>query len=651
MIADGGYIYVCGATSMGKQVRDELELALGSADYLERLKTEQRYVEELWNATSKIRQEQSVGCLQRLASTPPPSEPAKSAPLPGCALRVEGLAREPAKSAEELKAVFQRGLEQRAVAENAMNAESSRSHVIFTVFLAQDVPSQQGGVERVTSKLHFCDLGGCERLKKTEVEQDRDRRLEAIEINKSLSALGDVIEAIAKKRKYIPYRNHKLTQLLQDALGGSAKALMYVNCSPAQSSIKETVTALKLASHIATTASEKCKKSFSNSFVMGAFALPVQVSCSGTSFASSGGQPSLALNMNITIPLVDLMATLADLQKASQASQQGPVQDDNRMFLEPEDLEIASLMESRRVESKGQEVAPKESREVPQWELMPPPTPQKDLQCQTIRITNLIKGLKSTEVESVFSSKVGPVRDCSVRDTTARITFDAANHAKLAVERFNGSILDTLPDVGRWQSPAGIEPHAAEQPRSRTLRARSRTPESYTCSLAAVLLFSSVSRLQSTAKAANSPRQPVPWNNTGTVLRDTLERHLGSEVDSDCHYRRGDCWLTLAAVKKVQAGTTQSPGTDSLKVLYKGSIIKVALDAAEEAQATGVVKAHRHPRGELDLLRVLPNEAVPEQRSETLLAGWAAMRSASEMLAEVMQDCERDSFDTVLPMP
>jgi len=246
--------------------------------------------------------------------------------------------------------------------------------------------------------------------------------------------------------------------------------------------------------------------------------------------------------MNITIPLVDLMATLADLQKASQASQQGPVQDDNRMFLEPEDLEIASLMESRRVESKGQEVAQKESREVPQWELMPPPTPQKDLQCQTIRITNLIKGLKSTEVESVFSSKVGPVRDCSVPDTTARITFDAANHAKLAVERFNGSILES--NV------------AGEKPDSRVLYL-----------------------------------QPVPWNNTGTVLRDTLERHLGSEVDSDCHYRRGDCWLTLAAVKKVQAGTTQSPGTDSLKVLYKGSIIKVALDSAEEAQATGVVKA------------------------------------------------------------
>ena len=117
-------------------------------------------------------------------------------------------------------------------------------------------------------------------------------------------------------------------------------------------------------------------------------------------------------------------------------------------------------------------------------------------------------------------AQVGPVRDCSVRDTTARITFDAANHAKLAVERFNGSILDTLPDLARWQSPAGIEPHAAEPPRSRTLRARSRTPESYTCSLAAVLCC--VFQDFKPAKAARSLRQPVPWNNTGTVLRDTL---------------------------------------------------------------------------------------------------------------------------------
>eukprot|EP00440_Ansanella_granifera_P063333 gb/GFBE01068674.1/.p1 GENE.gb/GFBE01068674.1/~~gb/GFBE01068674.1/.p1 ORF type:complete len:794 (+),score=111.61 gb/GFBE01068674.1/:1-2382(+) len=156
-------------------------------------------------------------------------------------VQVDGLAQESSKNAEELKAIFERGLTQRSIAGHSLNSESSRSHVIFTVKL--QARARCG--ELVTSKLHFCDLGGCERLKKTEAEGDR--RLEAIEINKSLSALGDVIEAVAGKRKHIPYRNHKLTQLLQDALGGSAKAMMYVNCSPAQSCVRETVVALQLA--------------------------------------------------------------------------------------------------------------------------------------------------------------------------------------------------------------------------------------------------------------------------------------------------------------------------------------------------------------------------------------------------------------------
>ncbi|CAK9117557.1 unnamed protein product [Durusdinium trenchii] len=169
-------------------------------------------------------------------------------------VQVEGLAKERASEEHELQAIFQRGLEQRAVAAHAMNAESSRSHVLFTVYLTKEDSDR-------TSKLHFCDLGGCERLKKTEVEKDQDRKLEAIEINKSLSALGDVIEAIARKKKYIPYRNHKLTQLLQDALGGTAKALMYVNCSPSSATIRETANALKLANrakNVVNLASEPC---------------------------------------------------------------------------------------------------------------------------------------------------------------------------------------------------------------------------------------------------------------------------------------------------------------------------------------------------------------------------------------------------------
>merc|ERR1719258_20839 len=89
------------------------------------------------------------------------------------------------------------------------------------------------------------DLAGSERLKKSEVEGSQQK--EAIEINKSLTALGDVIESLTKKQKQIPYRNHKLTQVMQDSLGGTAKTLMFVNCSPASSNVDETTMSLKYA--------------------------------------------------------------------------------------------------------------------------------------------------------------------------------------------------------------------------------------------------------------------------------------------------------------------------------------------------------------------------------------------------------------------
>merc|ERR1712232_588893 len=90
-----------------------------------------------------------------------------------------------------------------------------------------------------------CDLAGSERLKKSEVTGEEQK--EAIEINKSLTALGDVIEALTKQSRTIPYRNHKLTEVMQDALGGTAKTLMFVNCSPASSNAEETMMSLKYA--------------------------------------------------------------------------------------------------------------------------------------------------------------------------------------------------------------------------------------------------------------------------------------------------------------------------------------------------------------------------------------------------------------------
>merc|ERR1719161_658893 len=94
-------------------------------------------------------------------------------------------------------------------------------------------------------KITLCDLAGSERLKKSEATGDQMK--EAQSINKSLTALGDVIEALTKNAKHIPYRNHKLTQLLSDSLGGNAKTLMFVNCSPAGSNSDESNSSLSYA--------------------------------------------------------------------------------------------------------------------------------------------------------------------------------------------------------------------------------------------------------------------------------------------------------------------------------------------------------------------------------------------------------------------
>jgi hypothetical protein len=155
---------------------------------------------------------------------------------------VENLAEEECRDTDALSNLWDRGCKNRKVAATAMNSESSRSHLMFTVkIISRNLETQQ----QIKGKLMLIDLAGSERLKKSEVTGEAQK--EAIEINKSLTALGDVMEALTKNSKQIPYRNHRLTQVMQDALGGTSKTLMFVNCSPASSNVDETVMSLKYA--------------------------------------------------------------------------------------------------------------------------------------------------------------------------------------------------------------------------------------------------------------------------------------------------------------------------------------------------------------------------------------------------------------------
>lgn len=124
-----------------------------------------------------------------------------------------------------------------------MNTNSSRSHLLLLLRL-QGTDKVTNAVTRGT--LALVDLAGSERISKTEATGQR--LVEAAAINKSLSALGQVFSALRTNAMHVPYRNSKLTQLMQGSLGGDGKACLFVNISPLASNLSETVSTLQFGS-------------------------------------------------------------------------------------------------------------------------------------------------------------------------------------------------------------------------------------------------------------------------------------------------------------------------------------------------------------------------------------------------------------------
>jgi kinesin family protein 3/17 len=157
---------------------------------------------------------------------------------------IPGLTRVPVSNSVEVLDVLWEGAKARSVAATDMNEHSSRSHTVFQVYLEINLPN-----ETRRSKICLVDLAGSEKWKSHQLSQFSEARIkELTSINRSLSALGNCISALLKTgRAHIPYRDSKLTRLLQDSLGGNTRTIFVVTLSPSFSCSEETLSTLQFA--------------------------------------------------------------------------------------------------------------------------------------------------------------------------------------------------------------------------------------------------------------------------------------------------------------------------------------------------------------------------------------------------------------------
>jgi len=184
----------------------------------------------------------SGGAGAAAAADAPPKLEVRPSKKKGGGVEIAGLTSLRVENEAQAEEALAAALSRRAVAATEMNAGSSRAHTIFVLDLAGTHAAK--GVS-VRGRLNLCDLAGSERVERSGATGERLK--EAIAINKSLTTLASVFDAIRTKAAHVPFRDSKLTQCLRDCLSGDGKTMMLINLSPSENDRSETLSTLRFA--------------------------------------------------------------------------------------------------------------------------------------------------------------------------------------------------------------------------------------------------------------------------------------------------------------------------------------------------------------------------------------------------------------------
>eukprot|EP00667_Euglena_gracilis_P001120 EG_transcript_1120 len=269
---------------------------------------------------------------------------------------VRGVQTKAVRTWPEVERLIEAGFRSRHTATTAMNAASSRSHAILQLTLTQTEALGTVGAREIVktrrSRINLVDLAGSEKISKSEVQGQNQK--EAININKSLTTLGRVIDLLVKRDGHIPYRDSVLTSLLSDSLGGNSRTTMVAALSPAAMNFEETLSTLRYASRTRLIVNVvKVNEDAAAALIRD---LQREVASLRATMGGGGYYEDSADVQEMRRQLQQMEALIQSLQQREQQEQLEVDQRDRQWEVEREDLETKHRLELEEMEARADEL-------------------------------------------------------------------------------------------------------------------------------------------------------------------------------------------------------------------------------------------------------------------------------------------------------